>query len=306
MTAPASTSQAADAKAGLVFALAAYVAWGVSPIYWQWFDAGPWEIVAHRGVWAVLALAPFVWARNRGLRGLFTGRRVLWAAVGALLIGSNWLAFIWAVTNGHVLESSLGYFIGPLVNVVLGVAFLHERLRPMQTAAVALAFAGVAIPIVAEGHVPLVALFLAVSFSLYALVRKRLDVDGATGLFLECLLFAPFGVAGVIWFEATGRGHFLEASWQPVLLIAAGVVFTAGVLLLFLLAARRLTLSTVGLIQFVSPTIQFFIALALGEAFPPARAAAFAVIWIGLILYAADIVRHERAAALKRRASPVG
>src|SRR5690606_14662881 len=123
-----------------------------------------------------------------------------------LLIGSNWLGFIWAVTSGHVLESSLGYFIGPLVNVLLGVVFLHERLRRPQTAAVALAAVGVAIPIIAEGHVPFIALFLAVTFSLYALVRKRLDVDGATGLFLECLLFAPFGIAVVVWLEATGSG----------------------------------------------------------------------------------------------------
>lgn len=300
------TTAHSDAKAGFAFALIAYVIWGISPIYWQWFEAGPWEILAHRSYWAVIALIPIMIAKRVALRGLLTPRRMLWAALGAFLIASNWTVFIWAVTNGHILESSLGYYINPLMNVALGVLVLRERLRPIQMAAVGLAAVGVAVPVFGEGHVPWVALYLAGSFSLYALVRKRLDVDGATGLFLECLLIAPFGLAAGIWFEATGRGHFLELSWQPILLISAGVVFTAGVLLLFLMAARRLTLSALGLIQFVSPTLQFAIALMLGEAFPLTRAVAFTLIWAGLALYAADIVRHGRAEALKRRASPVG
>ena len=294
------------ARAGFGFALSAYVMWGLSPLYWQWFETGPLEIVAHRTIWATLALLPFVLAANPRLTGLFTAQRIFWGAVGALLIGSNWLVFIWAVSRGQVLEVSLGYFMGPLMNVALGVIFLRERLRPAQIAAVALAVVGVAAPIIASGHVPAVALFLGASFSLYALVRKRLDVGGATGLFLESLLLTPFGIAGVLWFETSGTGRFLEWSWQPVLLISAGVIFTAGVLQLFILGARRLTLSTMGLIQFIAPTIQFVIGLIMGEAFPPARAIAFVFIWVGLAIYAADMLRHERARALQRRASPVG
>ncbi len=298
---------AAAARAGFGFALTAYAIWGASPLYWLMYQAGPWEIVAHRTLWAALALLPLALARNPRLAGLFTPRRILWALLGALLIGSNWLVFIWAATSGHILETSLGYFIGPLVNVALGVLFLRERLRPIQKAAVLLAFIGVAIPVIAAGRVPVVALYLAVSFSLYAYVRKRLDVDAASGLFLETLLIAPFGLVAIIWLESSGAGHFLQWSWQPLLLVSAGVVFTAGVLLLFIEGARRLRFSTLGLVQFVSPTMGFGAGLALGEAFPPERAAAFVLIWAGVALYIADIVRDGRAEAARRRAaSPVG
>ncbi len=300
------TDADAQARTGFILAFSAYVIWGLSPLYWLLFDASAWEIVAHRSAYAALALAPFVLRKTPNPLRLFTPARTRWVLLAALLIGSNWLVFIWAVTNGHVLESSLGYFIGPLVNVALGVALLRERLRRAQIAAVALAAVGVAIPVVTSTHVPLIALYLAFSFSLYALVRKRLDVDGATGLFLESLLLAPFGIAAAVWIQASGNGHFLEWSAQPFLLVSAGVVFTAGVLLLFIEGARRLKFSTLGLLQFITPTLQFAIGLMLGEAFPPERAAAFVLIWAGLGLYTADLLRHERAAYLRRRPSPVG
>lgn len=294
------------ARTGLALALAAYLVWGASPLFWRLLDAGAWEIVAHRCGWALILLTPIVAASKPDWRALFTIRRLKWAAVGALLIGSNWLVFIWAATHDRVLEASLGYFIGPLVNVVLGVALLRERLSGAQKIAIALAALGVAAPILADGRVPLIALYLAVSFALYAFVRKRLDVGGAAGLFLECLLIAPAGLVGVIWFEATGRGHFLELSWQPVLLIAAGVVFTAGVLLVFILAARRLSMSALGLLQYIAPTLQFAIGLLLGEPFPASRAVAFALIWAGLAIYTVDFLRHHRLSRAGRRASPVG
>jgi len=310
MTAPAATPQdPAQFRAGLAYAFFCYLIWGVSPLYWALYVSPPFEIVAHRAIWAAAALAPFAILRNPSFLRLFTWRRMSWAAIGGVLILANWVAFIWAVTNGFVLEASLGYFIGPLINVALGLIFLGERLRKAQWVAVGLAFIGVTIPVVASGQIPVIGLFLAVSFSLYAFVRKRLDVDGATGLFLEVLLLSPFALIAVIWLQASGAGHFFTWSAEPVLLIFAGAAFTAGVLLLFGLGARRLPLSTLGLIQYLAPSIQFGIGIWQGEAFPAARAAAFAFIWTGLAIYTWDLIVTERAARRKRRleaSSPVG
>lgn len=296
----------AQLRAGLIYAFSCYLIWGLSPLYWVLYTAGAGEIVAHRAVWAALALVPVVLLRTPDVRALFTWRRLRWAALGAVLITTNWAVFIWAVTHGHVLESSLGYFMGPLINVALGVIFLRERLRRSQMAAVGLAFIGVLIPLIASDHLPWIGLFLAISFSSYALVRKKLDVNGVNGLFLEVLIIAPFGLAAVIWLEATGQGTFLVLNWQPVLLILSGVIFTAGVLLLFSLGARRLPLSTLGLMQYLAPTLQFFIGLKLGEAFPPDRAAAFIFIWTGLIIYSWDMYRNDRRARKQRRLAAAG
>lgn len=303
-TNPAAESESARLKAGLIYALSAYILWGLSPIYWRWFESAPLEIIAHRTIWAAVALAPFVWFRREALAFVLKSRaRTLSTALAAVLIGANWGAFIWAVQNDHVLEASLGYYIGPLVNIAFGVIFMSERLNRRQAFAIALAAAGVMIPLIAQGRLPVVALFLAFSFSLYALVRKRSEVDGAAGLFLETAMLSPFALIGVIWFEASGTGRFLELSWQPVLLIFAGVVATAGILLLFILGARRLRLSQIGMLQFIAPTLQFFLGLAYGEAFPMSRAAAFAFIWAGLAFYVWDLVATSRKRRKAERAA---
>jgi len=303
MRAPDPSPDAADARIreGLLYAFSAYLLWGVSPLYWNLFQAAPLEIIAHRGVWACLTLAPFVWFRKADIAHVFaSGWRLGSAALAAVLIAVNWLVFIWAVQNGAVLEASLGYFIGPLVSVALGVALLGERLRRPQAVAIGLAAIGVAVPLVVAGRVPLIALALAVSFSLYAYVRKRADVDGAAGLFLETAILFPLALGYVAWLEWTGAGRFIEASFQPVLLVLSGTVMTAGILLLFILGTRRLRLSTVGLIQFLAPSMQFGIGLLQGEPFPPERAVAFAFIWSGIAIFVWDVVRADRAAKRAR------
>lgn len=306
MNAATASTDPAEFRSGLIYAFLTYTIWGISPLYWALYSGPPVEIVAHRALWAAVALAPFVLIKAPSIAALFSLRRVKWAAIGAVLITANWGAFIWAVTNGYVLEASLGYFMGPLINVALGMIFLGERLRRAQWVAVGLALIGVLIPLVASESLPVIGLFLATSFSFYALVRKKLDVDGKTGLFLEAAMVAPFGLAAAIWFEATGRGTFLEASWQPFLLIFSGTVFTAGVLLLFSLGARRLPLSTLGLMQYIAPTLQFIIGLAQGEAFGADRAAAFLFIWSGLAVYTWDMYLSDRRRRRDRRLAAAG
>ena len=249
----------------------------------------PLEIAAHRAVWSAGLLLGVVVALRRGptLRALMKQPRQLGVLVATtLLISGNWLLFIWAIEQGRLLEASLGYFINPLVNVLLGVVFLGETLRRAQKVAVALAAVGVSVLIVRLGHLPWISLTLASSFGLYGLLRKRFQIDAIVGLFVETGLLAPFALAFI------GTRGTAEPGW----LLAASGVITAVPLVLFTEGARRLTLSTVGLMQYLAPTGQFLIAVfAFGEPFTAAHAATFACIWGSLALYTADAVRASRA-----------
>ena len=294
-----------SARAGTVAAVLAFLLWGLFPLYWKMLAGVPAvEVVAHRTAWGFLAVAAWV-----TLRGRWTDARAVASRPGtiarlagsAVLIAVNWLLYVWAVVHDHVVEASLGYFINPLVNVLLGVLVLGERLSRAQRVAVALAAAGVAVLTVGHGRLPWIALALAVSFGLYGLARKTVGADAVVGLLWETGLLAPLAAAWLVSLEARGSGAFGPAHPGTSALLALGGAVTAVPLVLFAQGARSLPLSTVGLLQYLSPSIQFLLAvLVFREPFTAAHAAAFACIWSALAVLTWDLrrrLRHERAAA---------
>jgi len=283
--APASRSP----RKGLAFALAAYLAWGVFPLYFKALKQVPApEILAHRIVWSAIFLALLVTVAGRWrevVAALRPARRVWVYALSTSLVTCNWLLYIWAVTSGQVLEASLGYFINPLVNVLLGVLLLHEHLQKRQAAAFALAGAGVLVLVVRLGTVPWLALALAFSFGGYGLVRKKANIDPVVGLLIETLLLAP-AAAVLIGVRAATHTGFLGADLRTTSLLLASGLVTALPLIWFAHGVRTLRLSTMGLLQYVSPTLQFLCAVVLfHEPFTRAHAIAFSCIWLGLVLY---------------------
>ena len=296
-TSPAVPS--AQAGVGLAAAICAFTIWGVLPLYLKPLSHLPaLEIMAHRIVWCCVLV--FGWLALRGEVGLVrealanpsTRYRL---AGSAVLISINWLVYVWSVNNGHVVEASLGYFINPLLNVVLGVMVLHERLNRAQWLAVALAAFGVLYLTVVAGRPPWIALTLAASFGLYGLIRKVVRVEAVPGLATETLLLAPFAAGFLLWAEARGNGSFGHAGATIDLLLVGSGLVTALPLTLFAYGARRIPLSTVGLVQYIGPTLQFLLGvLVFREAFPLTRAVGFAFIWAALAVYAADGVRRLR------------
>ena len=297
----------AESRAGLWVAAASFVLWGLMPLYWHLIKEVPsLQIVVHRIVWsALLVSAWLLWKQGRGwLRATLARPRAAWMlGLSGLLIAFNWGLYIWAVNAGHVVESSLGYFINPLVNVVLGVAFLHERLNRVQWISVAIATLGVAWLTWQLGQPPWIAIGLALSFGLYGLIRKLVAVDAVSGLGVESVyLFLPALVV-LLWGEAHGSGGFLPAEgwgWGvDALLVIAGAL-TALPLIGFAYAVRRVPLSVVGLMQYIAPTLQFLLGvLFFGEAFDENRAVGFAFIWIALAVFASDgLWRARRQAVL--------
>jgi len=289
---------------GVVYGLAAGVAWGVGPIYWKALATVPEvEIVTHRIVWSVPFLALLItltgqWGEAR--RAVGERRRLVPLLATALLISINWGVYIWAVNAGFVLEASLGYFMSPLVGVLLGVVFLRERLRVWQGVAIVLAAAGVATQAIAVGTLPWIGLTLAFSFGFYGLLRKVMAVGPVVGLGVETTLLLPLAIGYVVFVESQGRGHLGALSAQEVVLVLLSGAFTALPLLFFTAAARRLRYSTVGLLQYTAPSLQFALAvLVYGEAFTRAHLILFACVWAALLLYSADSIRaHRRQAAV--------
>ncbi len=290
------------ATTGLFYGLAAYGIWGLLPAFMKLLvTVPPVEILAHRIIWSALLLGIVV-SVVRGWRQvaavLRSARLVGVLIVTALLIGGNWLLYIWAVNSGHVLESSLGYFINPLVNVALGVAVLGERLGRVQLVAVAFAAAGVLYLGLAQAGVPWISLGLAVSFSLYGLFRKMAPVDPLTGLFVETLLLAPASLALILYLGRLGTGSFGVDTHIDLLLLLSGAL-TAAPLLMFSAAAKRLRYATLGLLQYIAPTMQFLLAVfAFHERLTHAHLVAFALIWTGLAIFAGQALRAERARRL--------
>jgi chloramphenicol-sensitive protein RarD len=288
-----------SARAGTVAAVLAFFLWGLFPLYWKMLAAVPAvEVVAHRTAWGFLTVAAWVTLRGRWTDAGTVASRpgtIARLAGSAVLIAVNWLLYVWAVVHDHVVEASLGYFINPLVNVLLGVLVLAQRL------AVALAAAGVAVLTVGHGRLPWIALALAVSFGLYGLARKTVGADAVVGLLWETGLMAPLAAAWLVSLEARGIGAFGPAQPGPSALLALGGAVTAVPLVLFAQGARSLPLSTVGLLQYLSPSIQFLLAvLVFREPFTPAHAAAFACIWAALAVLTWDLRRRLR---LERRAA---
>jgi chloramphenicol-sensitive protein RarD len=294
-------------RKGLLIAASAFVLWGLMPLYWHLLKAVPsLQIVAHRVLWcAVLVALWLLWTQGRGWFAAILAKPRLAAmlALSGLCIGVNWGLYIWAVNAGHVVESSLGYFINPLLNVVIGTLFLRERLNPTQWLSVAITAGGVLWLTFNYGSFPWIALTLAGSFGLYGLIRKLAAVDSVTGLGFENSVLLLPAVGFLLWAETNGHGGFLpfngSSSWGlgvDALLIFGGVL-TALPLVAFSFAVRRVPLSTIGLMQYIAPTMQFLIGvLVFHEAFDRDRAIGFIVIWIALAIFAFDSVRRARRA----------
>lgn len=279
-------------SAGVAAAASAYLIWGLFPLYFHALQGVPaGEVLAHRVAWSTLFMAALVTALRRWPSVLAQLRRpgaMKTLTASALLISTNWLVYIWSVQSGRVLEASLGYFITPLVSVLLGVVFLREPLSRRQVAAVALAAAGVLWLVIWAGKVPWVALALAGSFSLYGLLRKRLAVDAIAGLLAEVTVLAPLALGWLAWLAWRGESHLGASPAVTALLTLTGVV-TAVPLLLFATGVRRLALATVGLLAYVNPTTQFSLAVwRFGETFTVAHAIAFGCIWASLALYSSE------------------
>jgi chloramphenicol-sensitive protein RarD len=281
--------------------VAAFLLWGLFPLYWKRLAEVPaLEVVAHRTAWGFLAVAAWVTLRGRwgDARAVASDPRTIARLAGsAVLIALNWLLYVWAVIHEHVVEASLGYFINPLVNVLLGVLVLRERLSRAQRIAVVLAAAGVAVLTVGHGRLPWIALALAVSFGLYGLARKTVAADAVVGLLWETAILAPVAVAYLVLLDLRGGGAFGTAGPAACALLALGGPVTAVPLVLFALGARALPLSTVGLLQYLSPSLQFLLAvLVFREPFTATHAAAFACIWTALAVLTWELrrrLRHE-------------
>jgi chloramphenicol-sensitive protein RarD len=287
---------------GLLLALAAYLAWGLLPLYFKSIrDVPPLEILSHRIVWSLALLAALLAATGgaRAFRAAFRRDLLPVLAMTTALISTNWGVYIWAVNSGHIVEASLGYFLNPLVNVLLGVLFLREGLSRGQRISVVLAAAGVLVLVVRTGTFPWLALVLATSFGLYGLVRKRARLDALGGLFAETALLAPLALAFLLSRASAGTGAFGTAL-RPTLLLAAAGVITALPLVWFTQAVHRLRLSTMGLVQYVAPTGQFLLGvLVYREPFRAAHAVAFALIWGSLAVYTWDAIARVRAIDLE-------
>jgi len=302
MRSPDSPTKAAprpSAGSGLVAALGAFLIWGLFPLYLKPLSGVPaMQILAHRIVWCCLLV--FAWLAWRGelasvRRALADPGTRLRLVASAALISVNWLVYVWAVTNGQVVEASLGYFINPLLNVVLGVLVLKERLNRAQWVAVTLAALGVAYLTAFAGRPPWIALVLAASFATYGLIRKVVAVESVPGLATETLLLTPFALGWLFWCEAQGSGALGHSSVGINALLVGSGLATALPLALFAFGARLIPYSTLGILQYVGPTLQFLIGvLVFGEPFPRARAIGFVLIWAALAVYAADSLWRSR------------
>jgi chloramphenicol-sensitive protein RarD len=293
------------ARGGLLLGFSAYLLWGVLPLYFKAIHhVGPFEIVSHRIVWSLIFLAALasVWRKWSGIRAALAAPRLLLTLVlTAFLIGVNWLVYIYAVVSGHVLEGSLGYYLNPLVNVLLGVVLLKERLSLFQKVAVGLAATGVAILAAGAGSALWISLALAGSFALYGYFRKVAPVDAVEGLAIETILLCPLALAFVFWIQTSGQGSFLQDRTTDILLVFGGAI-TAVPLLLFTAAARRLPYSTLGFLQYVAPSMQFLLAVwAFGEPLTTAHIVCFTLIWTALAIFIVEGIRSGRAAARARR-----
>lgn len=284
-------------------AVGCYVIWGLVPLVFQAMGAlgiSSWEILANRACWAVPSALVFVLAARQGrqvLRVVRQPRVMAWLGLSALLIGVNWSVYIWAVNSGRVLETSLGYYVIPLIAMAAGALIFRERIDRVGMVAIGLAATGVAIQALALGRLPVISLVLAVSFGAYGIVRKRVAADAQTGLLIECLYLALPSLGYLWWLQHAGGGHMGATPAASAWLVACGPI-TATPLLLFAWAARRIPLSVMGFLQFIGPTISFAIGVSQGEAFTPLRAMSFGFIWGGAAVFALGAWLRSRAALI--------
>lgn len=301
MSTPAPTlPENTDTMAGFGFALSAYIIWGFLPLFMKAVaHIPPVEVIAHRVVWSIpIAAAVLIFqGRTQDLRRAWRNPKMLgMAAVTAALISVNWLIYVWAIGTGHALDAALGYYINPLFSVFLGFAILKERLSRLQVAAIALAALAVIVLTIDAGRLPLVALGLALSWGIYAYFKKSLPIGPNQGFLLEVLLLAPFALAYILWQAGAGTGHFAAGSGFDTGMLMATGVLTAVPLMFYANGAKRLRLSTIGVMQYIPPTMIFLIAVILfNEPFGTARMIAFPMIWAALALYTYSFFAQRRA-----------
>ena len=296
-----------DVRLGFFSALIAYSIWGFLPLYFHALDhLSPSLVLAQRIAWSVpTGLILIVLARNwRDIKTALKPAHLGWLTLSAVLIAANWLTYIWAVGQDRVIEASLGYYINPLVAVLFGATFFSEKLRGAQWLAVGIATIGVGVMTIALGRLPWVALFLCFSFAFYSLIRKQVPVDGRAGFLVEVLVLVFPALIWMMVFTRGGGSVIGNGGWDIPLLAAAGPI-TATPLILFAIAAKRLKLSTIGMMQYIGPTLQFIIAIAMGEAFGWVHGLAFACIWLALVLFTGDSLSEGRKTRRLARAAEV-
>lgn len=294
----------AETRRGFLLGAAAYGMWGLFPLYWPLLEpAGAVEILAHRVSWSLVVMAALVvlLGRSSRLRAVLRVRRTRrLLVVASAVIAVNWGTYIWGVNNEHVVEASLGYFINPLVTVLMGVLVLGERLRRLQWVALGIATAAVLGLTVEYGRPPWVALVLAFSFGTYGLAKKKADVGAVESLTVETLVLAPVAAAYLWWLGAQGQSHFLADGPLHAALLAGTGVVTAVPLICFGAAATRVSMTTLGMLQYLAPTIQFVLGVLLfREPMPPTRWAGFALVWLALALFTFEAVSNHRRRQLR-------
>jgi len=298
-----------DTRIGFLAALAAYLIWGSLPLYFRALDhIHPDELLAHRIIWSVPTGLAFVAlaASWRTLERLLTLRTLGWLLLSALLIGTNWMLYIWSVSAERVMEASLGYYINPLVNVLFGLLFFGERLRRAQWLSVAIAAVGVTVLAWAFGRPPWIALVLCFTFAFYTVVRKRIQVDGRAGFVVEAALLSPFAALWLGHLVGSGAAGPMGRSALDIPLIMVAGPITAIPLICFTVAAARLSLSTIGMMQYIAPTLQFATAVLLfDEPFSNIHAIAFGLIWLALAIFTTDSVAGNARARRLARAAPL-
>ncbi|WP_221176834.1 EamA family transporter RarD [Nocardioides pocheonensis] len=289
----------AERRGGLGYGVAAYLLWGLFPLYWPLLEpAGAVEILAHRVAWSLLTMLVVVTASRRlpQLRRIFRKHRERnLLTVAAVVVAVNWGTYIWGVNHHRVVETSLGYFINPLVTVLMGVVILRERLRPWQWAALGIATVAVVGLTVDYGHPPWVALTLAFSFGTYGLAKKQADVEAVESLTYETLVLVPIALAYLFWLGAAGDGHFVGHGPGHSLLLASTGIVTAVPLLCFGAAAIRVPMTTLGLLQYLAPILQFLLGVTvLGEHMSAIRWLGFALVWVALVVFTLEAGQYRR------------
>ena len=288
-----------ESLSGVVYASGAFLIWGLSPIYWKVLHSIPaLETIMHRALWSfffLLIILIFQGHFNEFMVAVKNRRTLMILFPTTMLLGFNWFIYIWAVNNDHILQASLGYFINPLVNVLLGIIFLRERLRPLQTASLGLAVVGVVYLTFHYGEFPWIALSLAFAFGFYGLIRKVAPVSSLVGLSVEMLLFSVPALAYIVFLDSKGTGALFHMSTKIDIFLIGTAFMTAFPLLIFTLGTRRLNLSTVGFLQYIAPSCMFLLGVFLyNEPLSSAHMLTFVLIWTALGLYSVDTAMHYR------------
>jgi len=286
-------------RQGVIFAFIAYFIWGIAPAYFKLIKQVPAEeILTHRVIWSFFFMLLLI-SLSRGWGGVrkvfATPKKVFLLLVSAVLVGGNWLLFIWAINHNHILEASLGYFISPLVNVMLGMLFLGERFRRLQWVAAALAFGGVAVQLWMFGSLPIIGLGISLTFAFYGLMRKKIAEDAPSGMLIETLWLLPAAGIYLFFIAHSTTSNLTQNPLSLNLELAAAGVITTVPLLFFTAATSRLKFSTLGFFQYIGPTLMFILAVVFyGEEIDPSQLVTFAFIWAGLAFFIYDALRHQR------------